>query len=238
MAELEDARDTVTMGVERITHVMTDEEKRLTAYREGGRALVALSAPATDPVHKVTILTRGSTTGQVQQLPLQDQLALTLEQMTSRLAILMAGRAAEELVFGRSRITSATAPDIEAATKLARRMVTRWGVSESLGPVAYAEDQEEVFLGHSIARPQTISPQTAQAISTEVRRLIDEALTLARHILQAQREALEAIARALLQKETLSEEEIRALVPGLSGGGQEVEQPARVADPREDAHVA
>jgi cell division protease FtsH len=151
--------------------------------------------------------------------------------MTSRLAILMAGRAAEELVFGRSRITSGTAADIEEATKLARRMVTRWGLSESLGPVAYAEDQEEVFLGHSIARPQTVSPQTAQAIAAEVRRLIEEGLELARCILTAQREPLEAVARTLLQRETLSGEEIRALASAVaaSAGAPAGQEPARVA---------
>lgn len=149
----------------------------------------------------------------------------------------MAGRACEELVFGRNRITSATAPDIEEATRLARKMVTRWGLSADLGPVAYGEDQEEVFLGHSIARQQTISPETAQLIAAEVRKLIDAALELARGILQGHRAQLEELASTLLQRETLTGEEIHAL---LSRGGQgliEQQQAARVADPSEDAHV-
>jgi cell division protease FtsH len=172
MREFEDAKDTVTMGAERRTHVMTEDEKRLTAYREGGRAIVALNVPSADPVHKATIVTRGRATGMVKQLPENDQLSMTLEQMTSRLAIMMAGRAAEEMVFGRSKITSGTAGDIEAATQLARTMVTRWGLSEGLGTVAYGENQEEVFLGHSVARQQNISEETAQTIAVEVRKLV------------------------------------------------------------------
>ncbi len=217
MAELEDARDTVTMGAERRTHVMTEDEKRLTAYREGGRALVALYAPAADPVHKATIITRGRNLGMMKQLPQDDRSALTLEQMNAQLAVLLAGRAAEELVFGRSKVTSGTAADIEEATRLARTMVTRWGLSESLGPVAYAEDQEEVFLGHSLGRQQTVSPETAQAIATEVRKLIDAAVDLAHRILVTRRPQLDQVARSLMQRETLTGEEIRALVEAHSG---------------------
>ncbi len=212
IAELEDAKDTVTMGAERRTHVMTDDEKKLTAYREGGRAIVALFAPAADPVHKATIITRGRNLGMMKQLPQDDRSALTLEQMQAQLAVLLAGRAAEELIFGRNKVTSGTAHDIEEATKLARSMVTRWGLSESLGPVAYAEDQEEVFLGHSIARQQTMSPETAHAVTTEVRKLIDAAVELARGILASHRPQLDAVARNLLQRETLTGEEIRALL--------------------------
>jgi len=240
MAELEDAKDTVTMGAERRTHVMTDEERKLTAYRESGRAIVALLVPAADPVHKATIITRGRVTGMVKQLPQDDQLALTFEQMTSRLAVFMAGRAAEELVFGRNNITSATASDIDEATKLARKMVTRWGLSETLGPVAYGEDQEEVFLGHSIARQQTISPETAQLIAAEVRKLIDAALHQARSILQTRRSQLDDVSRSLLQRETLTGEEIRALLAGVSGREQgllEQHETARVAEPHKGARV-
>jgi cell division protease FtsH len=210
--EFEDAKDTVSMGAERRTHVMSDDEKRLTAYREGGRAIVALHVPSADPVHKATIITRGQATGMVKQLPDNDRQAMTLEQMTSRLAILMAGRAAEELIFGRKHITSGTAGDIEGATQLARSMVTRWGLSEELGAVAYAEDQEEVFLGHSVARQHTISEQTAQSISLEVRKLIDAALIEARTILSTHRAQLDTLARALLQHETLTGDEIRSLL--------------------------
>ncbi len=210
--DFEDAKDTVMMGAERRTHVMSEEERRLTAYREGGRAIVALNLPAADPLHKVTIVTRGRTTGMVTQLPEADQSALTLEQMTARLAILLGGRAAEELVFGRSKVTSGTAGDIEEATQFARLMVTRYGLSEELGPVAYGENRDEVFLGHSVARQETVAEQTAQVIATEVRKLIDSALRCARDILSARREELDALAEALLRHETLSGRQIADLL--------------------------
>jgi cell division protease FtsH len=212
--EFEDAKDTVTMGAERRTHVMTQEEKRLTAYREGGRAIIALHVPAADPVHKATILTRGRTTGMVKQLPENDQSAATFEQMTSRLAIMLGGRVAEELVFGRSQVTSGTAGDIEEATKLARQMVTRWGLSEALGTVAYGENQDEVFLGHSIARQQNISEHTAQIIAAEVRKLLDAALAQGRAILSAHRSELDTLAQGLMLYETLSGEDIEGLLAG------------------------
>ncbi len=210
--DFEDAKDTVMMGAERRTHVMSEEERRLTAYREGGRAIVALNLPAADPLHKVTIVTRGRTTGMVTQLPEADQSALTLEQMTARLAILLGGRAAEELVFGRSKVTSGTAGDIEEATQFARLMVTRYGLSEELGPVAYGENRDEVFLGHSVARQETVAEQTAQVIAAEVRKLIDSALRCARDILSARREELDALAEALLRHETLSGRQIADLL--------------------------
>jgi len=216
MHEFEDAKDTITMGVERRTHVMSEDEKRLTAYREGGRAIVALNLPSADPVHKVTIVTRGRATGMVKQLPEDDRLSITLEQMTSQLAILMAGRCAEEMVFGRDKVTSGTADDIEEATKLARTMVTRWGLSERLGTVAYGENEEEVFLGHSITRQHNVSDETAQTIAVEVRKLIDAAHTQAGRILATHRDQLEALAQGLLQFETLSAEDIRNLLAGRS----------------------
>jgi cell division protease FtsH len=212
--EFEDAKDTVTMGAERRTHVMTQEEKRLTAYREGGRAIIALHVPAADPVHKATILTRGRTTGMVKQLPENDQSSATFEQMTSRLAIMLGGRVAEELVFGRSQVTSGTAGDIEEATKLARQMVTRWGLSEALGTVAYGENQDEVFLGHSIARQQNISEHTAQIIAVEVRKLLDAALAQGRAILSSHRGELDTLAQGLMLYETLSGEDIEGLLAG------------------------
>ncbi len=228
--EFEDAKDTVMMGAERRTHVMSDEEKQLTAYREGGRAIVALDAPSADPVHKVTIVTRGRTTGMVKQLPESDRLSATLEQMTSRLAILMAGRAAEELIFGRSKITSGTAGDIEEATKLARTMVTRYGLSEELGAVAYGENQDEVFLGHSVTRQQSISEQTAQVISVEVRKLIDSALARARAVLNARRAELDILAQGLLRYETLSGEEIASLLAGKAPVPRAADTPAASAN--------
>ncbi|HXW82850.1 MAG TPA: AAA family ATPase, partial [Candidatus Binataceae bacterium] len=216
MREFEDAKDTITMGVERRTHVMSEDERRVTAYREGGRTVVALHVPSADPVQKVTIVTRGRATGMVNQLPEDDRLAMTVQQMTSRLTILMAGRCAEELIFGRDKITSGTADDIDEATKLARTMVTRWGLSERLGAVAYGENEEEVFLGHSITRQRNVSEETAQTIALEVRKLIDAACTQAARILATHRDQLEAIAQRLLQFETLSGEDIRNLLAGRS----------------------
>ncbi|MBZ8135357.1 ATP-dependent zinc metalloprotease FtsH [Afifella sp. IM 167] len=214
MLEFEDAKDKVMMGAERRTLVMTEDEKRLTAYHEGGHAIVALSVPSTDPVHKATIIPRGRALGMVMQLPERDQLSMTYQQMTSRLAIMMGGRVAEEITFGHDRVTSGAASDIEQATKLARAMVTRWGFSEELGRVAYGDNQEEVFLGHSVARQQNISEQTAQKIDREVRRLVDEGYDKAREILTEQHDQLETLAQGLLEYETLSGEEIKALLNG------------------------
>ncbi len=214
MHEFEDAKDKVMMGAERRTLVMTEDEKRLTAYHEGGHAIVALHVPSTDPVHKATIIPRGRALGMVMQLPERDQLSMSLQQMTSRLAILMGGRVAEELTFGREKVTSGAASDIEQATKLARAMVTRWGLSEELGRVTYGENQEEVFLGHSVARHQNVSEATAQKIDKEVRRLVDEGYAEAHRILTENADDLEALAQGLLEFETLSGEEITDILKG------------------------
>ncbi len=171
--EFEDAKEKVMMGAERKSLVMTEEEKLLTAYHEGGHAIVALNVKATDPVHKATIVPRGQAIGMVLQLPERDKLSMSHEQMTSRLAIMMGGRVAEELVFGRDKVTSGAASDIEQATKLARMMVTRWGLSEELGTVAYGDNQDEVFLGMSVTRQQSISEATVRKIDAEIRRLVE-----------------------------------------------------------------
>jgi cell division protease FtsH len=214
MHEFEDAKDKVMMGAERRTLVMTEDEKRLTAYHEGGHAIVALHVPSTDPVHKATIIPRGRALGMVMQLPERDQLSMTFEQMTSRLAILMGGRVAEEMTFGSKKVTSGAASDIEQATKLARAMVTRWGFSDAVGRVALAENQEEVFLGHSVARHQNVSEETARKIDHEVRRLVDEGYEEAKRILSERKDDLETLAQGLLEFETLSGEEIKNLLNG------------------------
>jgi cell division protease FtsH len=214
MHEFEDAKDKVMMGAERRTLVMTEDEKRLTAYHEGGHAIVALHVPSTDPVHKATIIPRGRALGMVMQLRDRDQLSMSLQQMTSRLAILMGGRVAEELIFGREKVTSGAASDIDQATKLARAMVTRWGLSEELGNVAYGENQEEVFLGHSVARQQNVSEETAQKIDKEVRRLVDEGHADAHRVLTEHADDLEALAQGLLEFESLSGDEITDLLKG------------------------
>jgi len=214
MREFEDAKDKVMMGAERRTLVMTEDEKRLTAYHEAGHAIVALNVIATDPVHKATIIPRGRALGMVMQLPERDKLSMSLEQMTSRLAIMMGGRIAEEMIFGKEKVTSGAASDIEQATRLARMMVTRWGFSDELGTVSYGENQEEVFLGHSVSRQQNVSEQTAQKIDSEIRRLVESGLLEARQILTAHADDLEHLAQGLLEYETLSGDEIRNLLAG------------------------
>jgi cell division protease FtsH len=213
-AEFEDAKDKIMMGAERRTLVMTEQEKTLTAYHEGGHAIVALNVPATDPVHKATIIPRGRALGMVMQLPERDKLSMSYEQMTSRLAVLMGGRVAEEIIFGKDKVTSGAQSDIEQATKLARAMVTRWGFSDELGTVMYGENQEEVFLGYSMGRQQTTSEETSQKIDSEVRRLVEMGLQSARRILTDKRNDLETLAKGLLEYETLTGDEIKDLFEG------------------------
>ena len=214
MTEFEDAKDKVMMGAERRTLVMTEDEKRLTAYHEAGHAIVAFNVPATDPVHKATIIPRGRALGMVMQLPERDKLSMSFEQMTSRLAIMMGGRVAEEQIFGSEKVTSGAASDIEQATRLARMMVTRWGFSEELGNVAYGENQDEVFLGMSVGRQQNVSEATAQKIDAEVRRFVEAGHVEARRILKEHAADLEALAQGLLEYETLSGDEIKDLLKG------------------------
>jgi cell division protease FtsH len=214
MSEFEDAKDKIMMGAERRTMVMTEQEKMLTAYHEGGHAIVALNVTATDPVHKATIIPRGRALGMVLQLPERDKLSMSFEQMTSRLAICMGGRVAEELVFGKDKITSGAQSDIEQATKLARAMVTRWGFSDELGTVMYGDNQDEVFLGYSIGRQQSVSEATAQKIDAEVRRLVEAGLADAMRILTDKRQDLERLAKGLLEYETLTGVEIVELLKG------------------------
>jgi len=225
-SEFEDAKDKVMMGAERKSLVMTDEEKLLTAYHEGGHAIVALNVKATDPVHKATIIPRGRALGMVMQLPERDKLSMSLEQMTSRLAIMMGGRVAEELIFGREKVTSGAASDIEQATKLARMMVTRWGLSDELGAVAYGDNQDEVFLGYQVARQQNVSEATAQKIDAEVRRLVESGYAEATQILTDKRADLETLAQGLLEFETLTGDEITDLLAGKKPSRESVIEPA------------
>jgi len=212
--DFEDAKDKVMMGAERRSMAMNEEEKRLTAYHEGGHAIVAMNVPAADPVHKATIIPRGRALGMVMQLPEGDRYSMKFKQMTSRLAIMMGGRVAEEIVFGPENVTSGAQSDIDQATKLARAMVTRWGYSKELGLVSYGDNQEEVFLGHSVARQQNVSEETAQKIDAEVKRLVDDGYKTAKTILTKKRKDLETLAHGLLEFETLSGEEITNLLNG------------------------
>ena len=224
-AEFEEAKDKVMMGAERKSLVMTEEEKMLTAYHEGGHAIVGLNVIATDPIHKATIIPRGRALGMVMQLPERDKLSMSLEQMTSRLAIMMGGRVAEELVFGREKVTSGASSDIEQATRLARMMVTRWGLSEALGTVSYGENQDEVFLGMSVSRTQNASEATVQKIDTEIRRFVEEGYNQATKILTEKRADLEALAKGLLEFETLSGDEIQDLLKGKKPNRESVLEP-------------
>nr|WP_295468201.1 ATP-dependent zinc metalloprotease FtsH [Mesorhizobium sp.] len=214
MAEFEDAKDKIMMGAERRSTAMTQEEKTKTAYHEAGHAITALKVAKADPLHKATIIPRGRALGMVMQLPEGDRYSISYTWMVSRLIIMMGGRVAEELKFGKENITSGASSDIQQATKLARSMVTQWGFSDKLGRVAYGENQEEVFLGHSVARTQNVSEETAQIIDAEVRRLIDEAYAEARAILTKYKKQWIAIAEGLLEYETLSGDEINQIMKG------------------------
>ncbi|OAI42591.1 cell division protein FtsH [Rhizomicrobium sp. SCGC AG-212-E05] len=215
MGELEDAKDKVMMGAERRSMAMSDEEKKLTAYHEAGHALVAITVEGSDPIHKATIIPRGRALGMVMRLPERDALSLTRQKMLADLAVAFGGRLAEEIVFGHEKVTTGAQSDIEQATRMARAMVTRFGMSDSLGPIAYAENQEEVFLGHSVSRTQNISEATAQKIDDEIHRIIDESYQRARDILTSRQSDLNVLARGLLEYETLTGDEIIALLKGI-----------------------
>lgn len=202
------------MGAERRSLVMTEEEKRLTAYHEGGHALVALLTPSSDPVHKATIIPRGRALGMVMRLPERDQLSITREKMFGDLAVAMGGRIAEEIIFGHDKVTSGASSDIQMATRLAKAMVTRYGMSEKLGPLAYGENEEEVFLGHSVTRTQNMSEETLKLIDSEVRRIVETGYETARTLLTDNLDKLHIIGKALLEYETLSGEEIKGLLRG------------------------
>jgi len=214
MSEFEDAKDKVMMGAERRSMVMSDEEKRLTAYHEGGHALVAMNLPASDAIHKATIIPRGRALGMVMRLPERDQLSVTREKLKADLAVAMGGRIAEEVIFGHEKVTSGASSDISMATKMAKAMVTRWGMSDKLGPLAYHENEEEVFLGHSVSRQQNMSEETQRAIDGEVRRIVEEGYETAKQIITDHLDELHTIAKGLLEYETLSGGEIKGLLRG------------------------
>jgi cell division protease FtsH len=214
MADFEYAKDKVLMGTERRSMAMTDEEKKLTAYHEAGHALVALHVPKSDPVHKVTIIPRGRALGVTMQLPERDHLSHTKQFLESRLAIMFGGRIAEEIIFGPENVTTGAASDIQVATQTARGMVTAFGMSEKLGRVRYQANEQEVFLGHAVTQTQNVSEATAQLIDQEVRRLIEEAEATARQILTDHLDDLHTIAKALLEYETLSNEELGQILRG------------------------
>ena len=214
MAEFEEAKDKVMMGSERRSLVMTEEEKRLTAYHEAGHALVALNVPKHDPLHKVTIIPRGRAMGVTMSLPETDRYSHSKLELESRLAMAFGGRVAEELVFGPENVTTGAGDDIRKATEWARRMVTEFGFSDRLGPLRYSDNEEEVFLGHSVTQRKNVSDATAKIIDEEIRRLIETAEARAREILTDRRDGLDAIAEALLEYESLTGDEIQGILRG------------------------
>ncbi|MSO64912.1 MAG: ATP-dependent metallopeptidase FtsH/Yme1/Tma family protein [Alphaproteobacteria bacterium] len=214
MDEFEHAKDKVMMGAERRSMVMSESEKRLTAYHEAGHALVTLNVPATDPIHKATIIPRGRALGLVQRLPEADRYSQSREYLESALTIAFGGRVAEELIFGHDKVTTGASSDIKMATELARRMVTEWGMSEKLGPLRFDDNEQEVFLGHSVTQRKNVSDATAELIDAEIRQLIDTANQRAKEILTNQLDDLHRLAKGLLEYETLSGDEIKALLRG------------------------
>ncbi len=213
-AEFEDSKDKVMMGAERRSMIMTEEEKLATAYHEGGHALVNILVPGNDPLHKVTIIPRGRALGVTMSLPERDKLSYSKQWCQARIATMFGGRIAEQLIYGEEHLNTGAASDIMQATELARRMVTEWGMSERLGPLRYNENQQEVFLGHAITQRQNMSEDTAKLIDEEIRRIVTDGEKKAREVLFANRDKLEAITQALMEFETVSGEEVNALMRG------------------------
>jgi len=214
------------MGTERRSMVMTEDEKKMTAYHEAGHAIVALHEEASDPIHKATIIPRGRALGMVMRLPERDNYSYHRDKMYANLAVAMGGRVAEEVIFGYDKVSSGASSDISYATGLARDMVTRWGMSDALGPLQYAEADEEVFLGYSVNRQKNMSNETAQAIDKEIRRIVEQGYDRAKHLLEEHRGELETLAQALLEYETLSGDEIKTLLSGGSIDRGSTSQPS------------
>jgi cell division protease FtsH len=214
MREFEDAKDKVLMGTERKTMAMTEDEKKMTAYHEAGHALVSLHEAASDPIHKATIIPRGRALGMVMRLPERDQYSYHRDKMYANLAVAMGGRVAEEVIFGYDKVSSGASSDISYATDLARSMATQWGMSDKLGPLKYVENQEEVFLGHSVTKAQNMSEETAQMIDSEVRAIVTAGYDRAKQVLNDHIDQLHAIAGALLEYETLTGDEIKKVMDG------------------------
>ena len=214
MADFENAKDKVMMGAERRSMVMSEEEKEMTAVHEAGHAIVNINMPASDPLHKVTIIPRGRALGVTWSLPERDRLSMHMDWCVANIAKAFGGRVAEQLVYGDQHLNSGASNDIMQATNLARAMVTEWGMSEKLGPLRYTANQEEVFLGHSVTQHKNMSDATTQMIDDEIRRLIAEGEATARRILTEHREDLDKLSKALLEYESLSGDEVKTLLAG------------------------
>jgi cell division protease FtsH len=212
--ELEDAKDKVMMGAERRSMVMTEEEKKLTAYHEAGHAIVSLNIPESDPIHKATIIPRGRALGMVMRLPKQDRISVSRVKLEADLSVAAGGRIAEEMIFGFQKVTAGAASDINQATKIARSMVLEWGMSEKLGFLSYAADDGGDYLGRSASTGENVSSSTAKVIDEEIRSIVDKNYERAREILEKNTEALELLATGLLEHETLTGEDIKKIVEG------------------------
>lgn len=218
MREFEEAKDKVMMGAERRSLAMTDDEKKITAYHEAGHAVVAYHMKDSDRIHKATIIPRGRALGMVVRLPEGDRISMSRSKLEADLAVAMGGRIAEEITFGRDKITTGASSDIKHATDIARRMVTEWGMSDKLGPLTYGEPQQEVFLGHSVTQSKNMSEATAELVDKEVRVIVDTAYSRAENILKKYDNHLEMLAQGLLEYETLSGEEVDSLLKGKGVG--------------------
>jgi len=214
MKDLEDAKDKVMLGLERKSMVLTEEERKLTAYHEAGHALVGLSVPGIDPIHKVTIVPRGRALGITFFLPEKDRRNVTKQWLLGQLAMSYGGRVAEELVFGADKVTTGAYSDIQQATEMARRMVTQFGMSDVVGPIAVGDREAEIFLGREVVQRREVSERTAELVDTELKRLLGEAYEHARDILTNHRDQLDRIAAALLERETLDREEVELVMAG------------------------
>jgi cell division protease FtsH len=221
MSEFELAKDKVMMGAERKSMVMTEDEKKSTAYHEAGHALVSLHVPGCDPLHKVTIIPRGRALGVTWNLPERDRYSMSMKQMKARLALCFGGRIAEQIIYGQDELNTGASNDIQQATDMARSMVMEYGMSEKLGWLRYRDNQEEVFLGHSVARSQSVSEETARLIDQEIRRLIEEAEGIARHVLTEHIDELHRLAAALLEYETLNGDEAKKAIKGEDIGRED-----------------
>jgi cell division protease FtsH len=226
MAEFEAAKDKVMMGAERRSLVMSEAEKRMTAYHEAGHALCAMHEPECDPVHKATIIPRGRALGLVMSLPEGDRYSKSKSKLLSELTMAMGGRAAEEIIFGPDKVSNGAAGDIKMATDQARRMITEWGMSDKLGMIAYGDNSQEVFLGHSVTQNKNVSEATAREIDGEIKDIIDRAYAKARRLLTENVEELHRVARGLLEHETLSGDEIRTVLRGEPVIRKVVDEPA------------
>ncbi|HET7604095.1 MAG TPA: ATP-dependent zinc metalloprotease FtsH, partial [Gemmatimonadales bacterium] len=238
MDDFEDAKDKVTLGLERRSLVLSEEDRRLTAYHEAGHTVVSLYTPGSDPVHKVTIVPRGRALGVMHSLPERDRYGHTREFLVGRLAISFGGRVAEELVFGPSKVTTGAGSDIQIATNIARQMVTTFGMSERVGMMAVGEREQEVFLGRDFAQRREISEHTARIVDEEVKALLDAAYQRAHAILTEHRELLNRVAETLLERETIDHEEVMTLFRGgtLPPRPPETPEPVKtVPPPRPDA---